>query len=141
MATSQELQATVGGVLDRFVAAYSAKDLEGVLACFDASPDIVLVGTGADEWRVGGAALRSQVERDFAQAGSLSVAYHDLHVGGDGTVAWFAAKGSVDATVDDEPFTSPIRLTGVLALRGDAWRIVQSHLSFPAAEQEPGHSF
>jgi ketosteroid isomerase-like protein len=138
---SQETVTAVRGVLDRFSVAYSAKDLNGVLACFDDGPDGVLVGTGADEWRVGAAALRAQSERDFAQADSLAIEYHDLHIGGGPGVAWFAAKGTVRAKVDTESLESAVRLTGVLTLQGQVWKIVQSHLSFPAPEQQPGHSF
>ena len=66
MIASQET-ASVRGVLDRFVASYSAKDETGVLGCFAVGDDGVLVGTGEDEWRVGDAAVRAQVERDFAR--------------------------------------------------------------------------
>lgn len=141
MVASQETVASVRGVLDRFVASYSAKDTAGVLDCFAVGEDGVLVGTGADEWRVGDAAVRAQVERDFAQADSLGVEYRDLHVEGTDGVAWFAAKATVRASVGGEPFESALRLTGVLTRQGEGWKIVQSHLSFPAATQEPGRSF
>ena len=141
MVASEQTTAAVRGVLDRFAATYSAKDVVGVLGCFDVGTDGVLIGTGADEWRVGDAAVRAQVERDFAQAESLAVEYGELHVDGTDGVAWFAAKATVRATVGGEPFESALRLTGVVTRRGDGWRIVQSHLSFPAEAQEPGQSF
>jgi hypothetical protein len=141
MVASQETIAAVRGVLDRFVATYSAKDEAGVLGCFAVGDDGVLIGTGEDEWRVGDAAVRTQVEQDFAQADSLAVAYRDLHVDGTGGVAWFAAKATVRASVDGEPFDSDLRLTGVVTRKGVDWKIVQSHLSFPAATQEHGRSF
>ena len=141
MVASQETVASVRGVLDRFVASYAAKDETGVLGCFAVGDDGVLIGTGEDEWRVGDAAVRAQVERDFAQADSLGVEYSDLHIGGADDVAWFAAKATVRASVGGEPFESALRLTGVLTRQGDGWKIVQSHLSFPAATQEPGSSF
>jgi ketosteroid isomerase-like protein len=141
MVASQETIAAVRGVLDRFAASYAAKDEEGVLGCFAVGDGGVLVGTGADEWRVGEAAVRTQLERDFAQADSLAVEYGELHIDGTDGVAWFAAKATVRATVDGEPFESALRLTGVLTRQGDGWKIVQSHLSFPAAAQESGRSF
>lgn len=141
MVASTQTMAAVRGVLDRFAAAYSAKDEAGVLACFAVGHDGVLVGTGADEWRVGDAAVRAQVARDFAQADSLSVEYGELHVDGTDGVAWFAAKAIVRASVGGEPFESALRLTGVVSKRGADWKIVQSHLSFPADAQEPGQSF
>ena len=141
MVASQETIAAVRGVLDRFVATYSAKDEAGVLDCFAVGEDGVLIGTGEDEWRVGEAAVRAQVERDFAQAESFAIGYGELHVDGTDGVAWFATKATVRASVGGEPFESSFRLTGVVTRQGDAWKIVQSHLSAPAATQEPGHSF
>ena len=141
MAPSEDTITAVRGVLDRFAAAYSAKDETGVLGCFDVGQDGVLIGTGADEWRVGDAAVRAQVERDFAQADSLSVEYDELHIDGTDGVAWFAVKSTIRASIGGEPFESALRLTGVVRRQGDGWRIVQSHLSFPADAQEPGQSF
>ncbi len=141
MVASEQTITAVRGVLDKFAATYSAKDEVGVLGCFDVGSDGVLIGTGADEWRVGDAAVRAQVERDFAQADSLSVEFGELHIDGTDGVAWFAAKATVRASVGGEPFESALRLTGVVSHQGDSWRIVQSHLSFPADAQEPGRSF
>ena len=141
MVASQETIAAVRGVLDRFAATYSAKDEAGVLDCFAVGQDGVLIGTGADEWRVGHAAVRAQVERDFAQADSFGVEYGQLHIDGTDGVAWFATKATIRANVGGKPFESALRLTGVVTRQGDGWRIVQSHLSFPAETQEPGRSF
>jgi ketosteroid isomerase-like protein len=141
MVASEDTITAVRGVLDRFAATYSAKDETGVLDCFNVGQDGVLIGTGADEWRVGDAAVRAQVERDFSQADSLSVEYGELHIDGSDGVAWFAAKATVRASVGGEPFESALRLTGVVRRQGEGWRIVQSHLSFPAEAQEPGRSF
>lgn len=57
----------------------------------------MLVGTGADEWRVGDAAVRAQIERDFAHADSLGVEYGELYIDGTDGVAWFATKATVRA--------------------------------------------
>lgn len=35
----------------------------------------------------------------------------------------------------------PVRITVVLEKRGDQWLMVQSHVSFPAADQEEGEAF
>jgi ketosteroid isomerase-like protein len=141
MVASQETIAAVRGVLDRFAAAYAAKDVAGVLGCFAVGEDGVLVGTGADEWRVGDAEVRAQTERDFAQGDALSIDYGDIHIEGRDRVAWFAAQATIRASLSGEPFEAALRLTGVLTQQGDGWKIVQSHLSFPAAAQEPGSSF
>jgi ketosteroid isomerase-like protein len=141
MVASQETIAAVRGVLDRFAAAYALKDVAGVLGCFAVGEDGVLVGTGADEWRVGDAEVRAQTERDFAQGDALSIDYGDIHIDARDRVAWFAAQATIRASLSGEPFEAALRLTGVLTHQGDGWKIVQSHLSFPAAAQELGSSF
>ena len=141
MVANSETIAAVRGVLDRFAASYAAKDIAGLLGCFAVGEDGVLIGTGADEWRVGDAEVRAQAERDFAQADSLSVAYGELRIHGSDGVAWFAAKATIRGSVSGEPLEAALRLTGVLTNQADGWKIVQSHLSFPAATQEPGRSF
>ncbi|HEY6056915.1 MAG TPA: nuclear transport factor 2 family protein, partial [Candidatus Limnocylindrales bacterium] len=138
MVASQETIAAVRGVLDRFAAAYAAKDIARVLGCFAVGDHGVLIGTGADEWRVGEAEVRAQTERDFAQGDALAISYRDIHIDGREKVAWFAARAAIRASVSGEPFGADVRLSGVLTREGDGWKIVQSHLSFPAAGQEPG---
>lgn len=141
MAASAVTTGAVRQVLDRLVAAYSTKDVVEVLACFDDGPETVLVGTGIDEWRVGPEQVRLQAERDFSQARSLTFEYHDLDVGGLDGMAWFAGRGTVRADLDGSVAEATVRLTGVMARRATGWRIVQAHLSVPAAGQEPGSSF
>lgn len=63
MVAGKETIAAVRGVLDRFAAAYAAKDIAGVLGCFDVGTDGVRIGTGADEWRVGSAEVRAPTDR------------------------------------------------------------------------------
>jgi ketosteroid isomerase-like protein len=128
-------------VLDRFAGAYSTKDVAGVLGSFDDGPETLLVGTGVDEWRVGPEQVRLQAERDFSQARSLTFEYHDLDVGGVDGMAWFAARGTVRADLEGTVYEATVRLTGVVARRAAGWRIVQAHLSVPAAGQEAGSSF
>jgi uncharacterized protein (TIGR02246 family) len=141
MVASQETVDAVRGVLDRFAATYAAKDVTGVLDCFVLGKDGVLIGTGADEWRIGDTEIRVQTERDFAQAEALSIDYGDIHIDASDGVAWFAASATMHASVGGEAFEAALRLTGVLTNRADGWKIVQSHLSFPSAAQETGSSF
>ena len=141
MVASQETVDSVRGVLDRFAATYAAKDVAGVADCFALGTDGVLVGTGADEWRIGDGEVRVQTERDFAQADGLSIDYDDVHIDASDGAAWFAARATMRANVSGEPFEAAVRLTGVLSQRADGWKIVQCHLSFPSAAQEPGSSF
>ena len=141
MAASAE---TIGAVRVALLAtadAYSSKDVRGVLDAMANGPSDVLIGTGADEWRVGPAAVRTQFERDFAQAEALRVEYRDILIDGTDDVAWFAAKATVNATIDGEAWESHLRMSGVMTRRGGAWKIAQWHLSAPAVGQEEGSSY
>ena len=141
MSASAETIGAVRVALLATATAYSAKDVRAVLDAMSNGPSDVMIGTGADEWRVGPAAIRAQVERDFAQAEALAFEYRDLMVDGTDDVAWFAAKATVNATVGGTALASPVRFSGVIARRGGAWKFVQWHLSVPAAGQEEGSSF
>ena len=80
-------------------ARYAAKDADGVVGTF-AGDDIGLVGTGADEVRVGEAEARVQVERDMSQADELSLAIDNVrtHVSGDAAFPYadVVFRGSAD---------------------------------------------
>ena len=82
--------------------------------------DVVGIGTGPDEWRVGSAAFKAQTERDFAQSEALSVDYEPLVVSEAGRVAWVAGRATVQAGVDGQDLTLTGRFTAVLEQREDA---------------------
>jgi ketosteroid isomerase-like protein len=102
---------------------------------------VVGIGTGQDEWRVGPAAFKAQLERDFSQAEALSVDYEPVVVSEAGSVAWVAGRARVQARVDGHDVGLAGRFTAVLEDRGDRWLLLQLHFSLPAAEQAEGRSF
>jgi ketosteroid isomerase-like protein len=103
--------------------------------------DVVGIGTGPDEWRVGPAAFRAQLERDLAQSEALSVDYEPLVVSEAGPVAWVAGRATVQAWVDGQDLALTGRFTAVLEQREGRWLLMQTHFSLPAAEQAEGRSF
>jgi ketosteroid isomerase-like protein len=141
MQASPSTQAAVQATLQQWKDAYSRRDVDGALAVMAPDADVVGIGTGPDEWRVGPEEFKAQLERDFAQSEALSVDYEPLVVSEAGPVAWVAGRASVQARVEGQDVSLTGRFTAVLEQRGDRWLLVQTHFSLPAAEQAEGQSF
>jgi uncharacterized protein (TIGR02246 family) len=139
MRASPSTQAAVQATLQQWKDAYSRRDMDGALAVM--APDADVLGIGPDEWRVGPAEFKAQLERDFAQSEALSVDYEPLVVSEAGPVAWVAARASVQVRVEGQKLTLTGRFTAVLEQREGRWLLVQTHFSLPAAQQAEGRSF
>ena len=55
-------------VVNQFVEAFTKRDLNGILALLAPDPDVVFIGTGADEKRLGLADVKALFERDLTQS-------------------------------------------------------------------------
>jgi ketosteroid isomerase-like protein len=141
MNASPQTQAAVQATLQQWKDAYTQRDLDRALAVIAPDDDVVGIGTGPDEWRVGPEEFRAQIERDFAQSEALSLNYEPLVVSEAGPVAWVAGRATVQARIDGQDLTLTGRFTAVLEQRGDRWLLMQTHFSLPAAEQAEGRSF
>ena len=132
---------TVRRLLEDLGSAYEARDAERALSLF--TDDIIFVGTGSDEIRLGHHQLKAQVERDLAEADQLRATVSDVTAiaGRHGDCAWFCAHLALDVVADGEPFRMPMRVTGVAADDGDRWLFRQTHFSLPFGEQAEGRSF
>jgi len=141
MNASPPTQAAVQATLQQWKDAYTRRDVDGALAVIAPDNDVVGIGTGPDEWRVGPEEFRAQIERDFAQSAALSVNYEPLVVSEAGPVAWVAGRATVQAQIDGQELTLTGRFTAVLEQRDGRWLLMQTHFSLPAAEQAEGRSF
>ena len=141
MNASPQTQAAVQATLQQWKDADTQRDLDRALAVIAPDDDVVGIGTGPDEWRVGPEEFRAQIERDFAQSEALSLNYEPLVVSEAGPVAWVAGRATVQARIDGQDLTLTGRFTAVLEQRGDRWLLMQTHFSLPAAEQAEGRSF
>lgn len=123
-----------------FLAAYQARDMDGMISFVAPDEDVVLFGTGADEKRIGLDELKYQAERDWSQTNALgfNIGWHSVSTAG--SVAWIAAEGAGQGQAGGQAFEFPFRLTAVFEQRGDQWLLVQSHFSLPAPGQEAGDS-
>ncbi len=142
MKANAKTEAEVMAVMNRYNEAYARQDVDSVLALFAPDPDVVTIGTGQDEKRVGLAEIRAQLERDFAQSEAVSIEFGWHSVSGAGSVAWVAADCVAQAKMPDgQEMSLQIRTTFVLEQRAGKWLIVQWHGSLPATRQGEGQSF
>lgn len=135
--TEKEVMAT----LEAFADAWVHRDLDAVLALFGPDPDVVMLGSGADERRLGRTELREQLVRDWSQSEAVSFELGWHLVSAAGVVAWVTADLTVHTTSGGTTMTLPGRLTAVLEKRAGRWRWMQSHFSLPAGAHAKGESF
>ena len=121
--------------------AYARRDIDGLLAAFAPDADVVMIGTGVDEKRVGLAEIRAQAERDWAQteASSIEFGWHSVSLAG--SVACVATEATFNVKAGGQEMSVPARVTATLEKRGEKWLVLQSHYSLPWAEQAEGDSF
>lgn len=132
----------VTAVLKAFNAAYARGDVEALGALMLDSPDLVMIGTAADEVRRGPAEARRQFERDIAQSQARTLSADWVSVSGSGGVAWLASGLTVAVTAGGQALSFPIRLTMVL-VRGvdEAWHVAQAHVSVADQSTPEGSSY
>lgn len=142
MKADAKTEAEVMAVMDQYNEAYAKRDVNGVLALFAPDPDVVNIGTGEDEKRIGLAEMRTQLQRDFAQSEAASIKFRWYSVSRAESAAWVAADCVARVKIaEGQEVTLIGRSTAVLEHREGRWLIVQSHASFPAAGQGGGQSF
>ena len=127
--------------MHEFLEAYRQRDADRLMALTVPDADVILIGTGADERRVGQAELRAQAERDWSQSDSAAFDLTWNSVSAAGSVAWVASEGMVRASAGGQEVTLPVRMTTVFEQRDGKWLLAQAHGSFPAQEQSEGQSW
>ena len=141
MRADHKTEAAVMNVLKQGFEAFIKKDLDAVLAFFAPDPDVIVIGTGADEKGVGLAEIRRILGRAIAQFGEASFKFGWHSVSTAGSVAMLATDVTLYVKTNDRQITEQIRLTVVLEQRGDGWLVIQWHDSLPAAGQKEGQAF
>ncbi len=141
MKADVKIETEIMKILRRSFECYDKKDIDGMLDLFASDPDVVCIGTGKDEKRVGPKEIRAQFERDFSQCDSISCKLGWYMISAVGTVAWVAADYLVDVTINGQKSELTMRTSIVLEQRDQKWLIVHMHGSAPMQEQEAGESF
>ncbi len=134
-------EAEIKALVEEMWKEYTHKNLDACMQYWTNDPDLVAIGTGADELRLGPDELQRSLERDFQQAEDIEITMKWLRISAAGNVAWSTANVQMSATVNNQRATLPCRLTNVYEKRDGTWRIMLSHLSLPAPEQQSGHSW
>ena len=117
-------------MLDRFCAAFAAKDVDAVMGVFADSDDIAVV-TSEEPLLRGREELRSFTERYAAGDTTYSWIWQRCEALVEGTVGWLLAEGTEMASTPDGEARHPYRMTMVMRNAGDRWLIVQAHGSSP----------
>jgi len=141
MKANTEIETGVIAVLNKFIKTYEQRDMEGVLSFLVPDTDMVVIGTGADEKRIGLDEIKIQLERDWEQSDVTSIEILRYMVSAAGKVAWITADIVFHARISGQKTEMPSRLTAVFEQRGKSWLIAQWHVSFPASGQKEGESF
>ncbi len=137
----QKTQAEVAQSFKGMFEAYKKKDLKGVLSFWAPDPDIMVLGSGADEKGFGVERFVESLKRDWKQAEITSIGVKDFQVSAAGVVAWFGANLTFNFKIKDEESALPGRLTGVMEKRNGKWLWVQMHFSTPSSSQGQGQSW
>lgn len=116
---------------ERLNALVMGKD-KAVLAEFDTSAELVLVGSKHGEIIVGPQAFETHIDRLFALPISFRWEWEKIQVSLAGTIAWVFALGDLVVDNDSGQLRAPYRLTGVLEKRGARWVWRMFHGSEPA---------
>jgi ketosteroid isomerase-like protein len=141
MRADADTEASVIAVMRNFMEAYAKRDMGALMELYAPDPDVVVIGTGADEKRIGTDEIKAQAERDWSQSEAMTFELEWYTVSAAGPVAWIAADCIVHATIGEKDNSFILRFTAVLEKRGDRWYIMQSHGSAPMSDQSEGKSF
>ena len=128
--------------IHRFVETYGCRSLDECMACFKQSDQAVAFGTATDEKRIGLAAIRAQLERDWSQstAASLEMTWHKAVLLSE--TGWVAAEFTLRFKTPREEGALPVRATFVLEQdAGGNWVIAHMHFSTSDGSPEAGRSF
>jgi len=117
-------------VLERFRLGWEARDADAVLACFARDPEIVVIGTDANEWWLGYDALVEPFRTMVGTFTDLDYRWKaQPHVVVDGSIAWADAVLETQLTAAaGERLAVTMRTSWVLR-RAKRWEVVQAHFS------------
>ena len=121
----------------QFVAAFNQHSVDGVMATYWNSPDVVVCPPENLEWK-GWTAVHDGYATAFAQPGGAKLELTSAHYmpAGDSVVGWGAFKVTV-AGVQGAKESAKGRYTEVIAQRDGKWVYIIDHASLPIDEIMP----
>jgi uncharacterized protein (TIGR02246 family) len=125
-----QTEAEVIGVLERFCAAFAARDRAALLELFASDPDVAVVTSEQPVLR-GQQELAAFVDRYVNGPTTYSWEWRRCEVSVAGTAAWLLANGTETAAHENRRQQHPYRMTMLLERRHDCWLLMQVHGSSP----------
>ncbi|MGH2972675.1 MAG: nuclear transport factor 2 family protein [Gaiellaceae bacterium] len=122
----------IARVLERWMAAGGDADAEAFLARLSEHPGTLFIGTDPSEWWQGDA--RAVLGRQVVEMGGFPITWELIDAWEEGSVGWAAGK----LTIELVGKSHEARMTCVFRLERGEWKAVQSHLSFPLANEAIG---
>jgi uncharacterized protein (TIGR02246 family) len=123
-------------LLKRLNQGFAGRDVTQILGLFASDPDIVFIGSEADETATGPTQLRGLLEALFARPETYQWRWGQPRVRVIGQFAWLTTE-AILLVQGRERLELPYRITLVLQRRDDAWLIIHYHGSEPAAVPQP----
>ena len=127
--------------LEEYADAYCAKDADRLMALFDESDDVSLIGTGADELCSGHSAVKEVFLRNFSEATATRFEWDWQHVTVSNGCAVAAITLTIHLDTDQGSAKVPVRWTVSMIRREDKWRWLHRHASAAATSQKEGTAY
>lgn len=141
MKADKQTEAAVVAVFRKFFEAYTADDLDTAIGTRVQDPDVVFLGSGQDERRVGPSEVRAEMQRDLSQVEGIGFKDEWYQVSTSGEVAWMVTDGALSWTTGGTQERACSRISMVFVERNDRWLMAQFHFSFIDLRQADGQPF
>ena len=87
-------------VLNKFIEAYSNRDMEDSISFFAPDDDVIVFGIEPDEKRIGLNGIKEQLIRDWTHTDSSIIEINWCSISSIGSVAWVAAEAFIRVKVN-----------------------------------------
>jgi ketosteroid isomerase-like protein len=141
MKNVKTVKAVFQDFLKSFSRAYASRDAAAVLCFFAEDAGLVVIGSGADEVRIGPRQFRQGITRDFRQSDTAAMSFRLMTCGALGATGWLSAWCTFTVKDKGKKITVRYRFSATLIRQRGAWKFIQVHLSAPAVNQQQGQSF
>lgn len=132
MRAQQNVENEVGSILNKLLQLYTTGDPEMLLDIFSADPDVTIIGTQPNSKYTGLDDIKEHFKQIFDLSGNPSeFSYENLMVSGTESVAWAFADLNLQIPTPEGVMKIFARLTAVLQLQEEKWKITQIHYSMP----------
>jgi uncharacterized protein (TIGR02246 family) len=121
----------VKALLDAHDKAFTAHDLDGVLANYVTGSRTVVMGTGPGELWVGKEEIAQAYKRFFQDfdPGKQDFKYAWVKGGTRGGVAWLTAMGEIEVVKGGEKKAAAMNVSAVFVKQKKTWRFINMHFS------------